>query len=795
MKKLLAFLLLLPLLLIGEARAQSAFGPLGPPGPGPMWWPGWTQGTVPTVQQWDTLLTNKLDFYSTGLPIAYGGTGATTAAGALANLGITSTPGTVTSVALQLPSSIFSVGGSPVTTTGSLIGTLTNQSANKVWAGPTTGSAAAPTFRSLVAADIPSLSGTYLPLAGGTMTGSLTAQDGSVLGATGVALGLNGSASTPSLGRGNSGWFFSGAGGAIETTVGGTLFGYADANNNFFWSSTTADVLANPYTGSNSNVQGFRAGHGLTSGSLIARGYEAGRQITALGPNDTNQPVLDGFQAGKYSSDGGNVATGPLAFASSLSTASSSAAYSDSAYGEMVLAYANLEQKSSGFGSGSLTYLSFGGQMTGTGRGSCGRFIGGSYVFCASHAGGVNFVYSMNSNFVGESTGGLTSDALFQATATGSTLTVTSAPSDGPLVAGQAVLETSGNQWIPVPTTILAFGTGGTTGTGGTGTYALSGAVTTISTPITMASGYYGIHNQLYGAQLSVTNFGDHDVVMLGYNITTNCVTCTAIGSGQAASYISGNFAYGGTTTAIAASTAQTYTAAQVMGGTINRTSNSTVSDVLPTAAQMVSSTGIPAAEVGSVKDVWIQNSGSATITITTTDANTTLSGNVTVPGTSTSGAVQAKLFRFRITAVGATPTMTVQGMEPAFMPLAGGTFSGAVTGADGTIWNAGGSSFGFTFGTTSPVLKWTNASISSQSGNVYINGASGTGSGSLLTTNLTVESMTFSGLTVNSSAGALSTVSSVAAATVAASFIADHRVAVNFAGTTYYIAVSSTPW
>ena len=48
----------------------------------------------------------------------------------------------------------------------------TTQSANKVWAGPTSGAAAAPTFRSLVAADIPSLS--YLLLTGGTLSGNLT---------------------------------------------------------------------------------------------------------------------------------------------------------------------------------------------------------------------------------------------------------------------------------------------------------------------------------------------------------------------------------------------------------------------------------------------------------------------------------------------------------------------------------------------------------------------------------------------------------------------------------------------
>jgi len=61
----------------------------------------------------------------------------------------------VTSVALSLPSFI-TVSGSPVTTTGTLTGTLASQTANTVFIAPD-GSAGAPTFRSLVAADIPTL--------------------------------------------------------------------------------------------------------------------------------------------------------------------------------------------------------------------------------------------------------------------------------------------------------------------------------------------------------------------------------------------------------------------------------------------------------------------------------------------------------------------------------------------------------------------------------------------------------------------------------------------------------------
>lgn len=59
----------------------------------------------------------------------------------------------VTSVALSLPSFI-TVTGSPVTTTGTLTGTLATQTANTVFAGPASGSAAAPTFRVLNIADM-----------------------------------------------------------------------------------------------------------------------------------------------------------------------------------------------------------------------------------------------------------------------------------------------------------------------------------------------------------------------------------------------------------------------------------------------------------------------------------------------------------------------------------------------------------------------------------------------------------------------------------------------------------------
>lgn len=75
--------------------------------------------------------------------------------------------GTVTSVGFAGPS-IFSIAGSPVTTSGTITASLVSQSANTVWAGPTTGSSASPTFRSLATGDLPAGVGTVTSVSAGT---------------------------------------------------------------------------------------------------------------------------------------------------------------------------------------------------------------------------------------------------------------------------------------------------------------------------------------------------------------------------------------------------------------------------------------------------------------------------------------------------------------------------------------------------------------------------------------------------------------------------------------------------
>jgi hypothetical protein len=68
--------------------------------------------------------------------------------------------GPVTSVGFSDSSTtpIYTIGSTPVTGSGTITSTLNTQSAAKVFAGPISGSAAQPTFRSLVSGDIPALS-------------------------------------------------------------------------------------------------------------------------------------------------------------------------------------------------------------------------------------------------------------------------------------------------------------------------------------------------------------------------------------------------------------------------------------------------------------------------------------------------------------------------------------------------------------------------------------------------------------------------------------------------------------
>jgi len=168
---------------------------------------------------------------------------------------------TVTSVGLSLPS-IFTVTNSPVTSSGTLTGTLATQTANYVFAGPTTGAAAAPTFRALVAGDIPALS--YAPATSGT----------SILYGNG-----SGGFSNVTVGSGLS---FS-AGTLSSTSSGGSVTTVSVASANGF-AGTVANATTTPAITLTTSVTGLLKGNGTAlSAATSGTDYSAGTSALATG--------------------------------------------------------------------------------------------------------------------------------------------------------------------------------------------------------------------------------------------------------------------------------------------------------------------------------------------------------------------------------------------------------------------------------------------------------------------------------------------------------------------------------
>jgi len=78
--------------------------------------------------------------------------------------------GTVTSFSAGNIGTIITSSVATPTTTPALTFAITTQNANTVWAGPTTGAAATPTFRALVAADLPAGTGTVTSFSAGALS-------------------------------------------------------------------------------------------------------------------------------------------------------------------------------------------------------------------------------------------------------------------------------------------------------------------------------------------------------------------------------------------------------------------------------------------------------------------------------------------------------------------------------------------------------------------------------------------------------------------------------------------------
>ena len=98
--------------------------------------------------------------YTLTLPTALPGSTKIVASDASGNLSfVDQVSAGVSSVALDLPGSVFTVTGSPVTTSGTLTGSFANQTANTFFLGPV-GAAGVPTFRAIAYADVSVIVGT-----------------------------------------------------------------------------------------------------------------------------------------------------------------------------------------------------------------------------------------------------------------------------------------------------------------------------------------------------------------------------------------------------------------------------------------------------------------------------------------------------------------------------------------------------------------------------------------------------------------------------------------------------------
>lgn len=168
--------------------------------------------------------------------------------------GATSNTGTVTSVGMTVPSDL-SVSGSPITTSGTLAITRTTQSANQVLAGPTSGAAATPGYRALVAADIPAIPESGVtnlvtdlaakaPLASPTFTGVATSPVFAASGLTGATSASRYVGATTS-GAPTSGTF--GVGDYV-VTQNGHIFICTTAGSPGTWTDVTASITAGSST-------------------------------------------------------------------------------------------------------------------------------------------------------------------------------------------------------------------------------------------------------------------------------------------------------------------------------------------------------------------------------------------------------------------------------------------------------------------------------------------------------------------------------------------------------------------
>lgn len=194
---------------------------------------------------------------------------ASTAAAFRTAIGAGTGSGSVVSVAMTVPS-ILNLAGSPITDSGTFVVTLAAQSANLVFAGPSSGASASPSFRAMASNDLPANLTGYTG-SGGTFSGPTilnpTISGGTISGATISGATISGQTFiNPTVSGGTfSGGTFSNVSIIASTFSGGTISG-----------STASAITIIASTFSGGTVSSATISGGTVSGASIFGGTHSG---------------------------------------------------------------------------------------------------------------------------------------------------------------------------------------------------------------------------------------------------------------------------------------------------------------------------------------------------------------------------------------------------------------------------------------------------------------------------------------------------------------------------------------
>ncbi len=209
----------------------------------------------------------------------------------------------VSSVGLTMPS-IFSVSGSPITSAGTLTATLNNENANLIFAGPSTGSPAAPTFRAMTISD---LSAGIIPNAN-LQNSSFTVTAGSGVSVSGSPVSL---------------------GGTVTITASGSTIASVAPGTEGAAATNTSGLTISPITSNTVSIS-------LAKTAVTAGTYGSGTLIPVLTVNDEGQvtaastisaaagtvtSVSAGTPGANTNSSGLTFATNPITSTGSISIA------------------------------------------------------------------------------------------------------------------------------------------------------------------------------------------------------------------------------------------------------------------------------------------------------------------------------------------------------------------------------------------------------------------------------------------------------------------------------------------